>query len=298
MNSRNFLNIGLALALAGLTVLAIYEPGKEKPISQLLLTSLKPAEIQKVVIEQATQNILTEKPILKTIVLTKTNDQWQMSQPYKNGANALRINKFLELSRTRSHSQYSVADINLQQLKLSAPDLIISLNDTKLLFGTTDALKGYRYVQINNTVHLITDRFSHLVRGQATSLLSPALLPKNTTITKLVLPKMALQIRGTSWQSKPENNSVSADQLQQLVDEWRFARAQRVSKMTVNNDNTRSIIEIHNDINQRILYNLTQTKDEIILARTDIGLRYHFAAETGKRLLNPQPDKSGLSASN
>ncbi len=298
MNSRNFLNLSLTIALAGLIAVAVYNPGKETPVNNIFLTQLKPADIKKIIIEQIQQGATSEQAILKKTILTKTNDQWQMHKPYNGVANTLRINKFLDLSHAKSHAQYLAADINLQQLKLSTPDLIIHLNDAKLIFGTTDALKGYRYIQINNTVHLITDRFSHLVRGQATSLLSPALLPKNTTITKLVLPEMIVQIKGASWQSKPEDKSVSTDQLQQLVDEWRFARAQRVSKMTVNNDNNGSIIEIHNDNNQQILFSLAQTKDEIVLSRTDIGLSYHFAAETGKRLLKAQPAKSGLSNSN
>jgi hypothetical protein len=46
-----------------------------------------------------------------------------------------------------------------------------------------------------------------------------------------------------------------------------------------------SNIEIYNDMNKRISFSLTHTKDEIILTRPDTGLRYHFSTETGERLL-------------
>lgn len=298
MTTRNFLNLGLALALAVLIALVIYDPGKEPPVSKTFLTPLKPADIQKLVIEQTKRGDTTEPKVLIKTVLTKKNDQWQMIIPYNNLANTLRINKLLKLSHATSHAQYSATEINLKQLKLSSPDLTVSLNDTKLFFGTTDALKGYRYIQIKNTVHLITDRFSHLVRGQATTLLNPALLPKNFVITRLVLPELTLQANEMGWKASPNNKSFSADQLQQLIDEWRFARALRVSKITTTTDDKGPSIVVYNDKNQRFSFNLTHTKDEIILSRTDIGLRYHFAAEAGDRLFKPQPSKSSSTSSN
>jgi hypothetical protein len=210
-----------------------------------------------------------------------------MNIPYNNLANTLRIDKLLKLSHAKSHAQYSATKINLKQLGLSSPDLTISLNNTKLLFGTTDALKGYRYIRIGNAVHLITDRYSHLVRGQATTLLSPALLPKNITITKLVLPELTLQTSDTGWETIPDNTSISADQVQRLLDEWRFARALRVSKITTTTDEKGPSIVVYNDNKQRFSFKLTHTKDEIILSREDTGLSYHFATETGEKLLKP-----------
>ena len=298
MNTRNFLNLGLALALAGLMALAFYESGNVTPDNNKLLTQLKPTDIQKIVIKQTQQGGSPENTIPATIVLKKTNDQWQMDEPYNNQANTFRINKLLAIAQTKSHAQYSAAEINLNHLKLSSPDLIISLNDNKLLFGTTDALKGYRFIQINNTVHLITDRFSHLIRGQTAQLLSPALLPKNTIITRLVLPGLTLQTNETGRHTKPDNKSISADQLQQLLDEWRFARALRVSKLPpVARDKADGIksttIEVQNDKNQLLHFDLIRQDDEIILQRADIGLSYYFTAETGERLLTLPSVNSG-----
>ncbi len=283
MKPRNFLNIGLAFVLLSLIALIAYEPGEEIVASKVFITQLKPTDIHKLVIEQAQYG---------RVVLTRTNDLWQINEPYNNQANTLRINKILELSHAKSHAQYPATDINLKQLNLSTPDLTITLNDTKLIFGTTDAIKGYRYIQVDNTVHLITDRFSHLIRGQASQLLSPALLPKGTVISKLVLPELTLQTNETGWSISPDNKSISADQVQQFLDEWRFARAIRVSKMTANADkgatgSKRSAIKVYSDENNLILFDLTQTEDEIILQRSDTGLQYHFTVEAGERLLKP-----------
>ncbi len=293
MNQRNVLNLGLALALAGLVVIVTYEPGNNIHEKTTLLTQLTPTDIQKIVIEQINQ---------PSLILSKTDSQWRMIKPYNNLSNTLRINKLMALVNAKSHAQYSATDINIKQLGLFTPDLIIKLNDTKLAFGTTDALNGYRYIQINNTVHLITDHFSHLIRGQAANLLNPALLPNNTLITKLVLPEWTLQTNGTGWKIIPDMNLKSADTIQQFLDQWRFARAIRVSKLTTNTNikpdsKITATIELQHDNNQVILFNLIRAEDSIILQREDIGLSYYFTNEAGHKLLklpsnnNPTNDK-------
>jgi len=277
MNQRNILNLSLALALAGLVAIVAYQPDKELDEKITLLTRLTTTAVQKIVIEQINH---------ANIILTKTNDQWQMNEPHNSLANTLRINKFLALISAKSHAQYPASSDNLKQLKLLTPNLIATIDDVKLRFGSTDALKGYRYIQINNTVHLITDRYSYLVQGQATKLLNPALLPKNTTINKLVLPELTLELAKTGWQTQPPNKSASADQLQQLLDEWRFARALRVSTIPPNNQRKAATIKVHTDNKQIHLFDLFQQKDEIILQNKNTGLSYHFATEAGERLLN------------
>ena len=294
MNKRNILNVGLALALASLVAVVVYDPGKEAPKKAVLLTQLTPTDIQKIVIEQTNQH---------SIVLSKTKNQWQMSEPYNNQANTLRINKLLALTSAKSHAQYSASETSLKQLKLFTPELIVTLDDKKLSFGTTESLNGFRYIQINNIVHLITDRYSHLIRGQATNLLNPALLPNNTKINRLVLPELTIQTNETGWQTIPDNKSDSADQLQQLLDEWRFARALRLSKISSNTnrkatDSKGAVIEVHIDKNQLLHFDLIRRDDEIILQRADTGLSYHFATEAGERLLKLPPGISNSTNNN
>ena len=298
MNSRNVLNLGLTLALAGLVVVALYDSDQETPEISIPLTDLKPDNIKQIAIEQVQQGSQSKQILRSRTILSKTGDHWQMEQPYKNIANTLLIDRILGLTVTKSHAQYPIANVNLKQLELLVPDLTLILNDTKLLFGTTDAIKGYRYVKINNTVHLITDSFSHLVRGQTTALLSPALLPEKFGITKLVLPNLILQSDDEGWKTIPENKSVGADQLQKLLDEWQFARALRVDKMSPNTENKTANIEVHNNKDQRILFGLSRIKNEIVLSRSDIGLNYYFSAEAGKNLLELEPTTPEINSTN
>lgn len=288
MNSRNLLNITLALTLVALVILAVYEPGSEEPTTKVSLTTLKDNDVQKIIIEQIQQ---------PRLVLQKSNDQWNMSEPFSVPANALRINKFLAISHTTSHSRYSLNDIDLTKLKLHKPELILYLDNTKLAFGTTDALNGFRYIQIDNTIHLTTDRYSHLIRGQATALISPGLIPKNATISRLTLPGLKLMMDGNGWRVENTDTTLNTDLIHQLLDEWRHARAMQVSrviKASTSSSNQQldpvdtqvdMPIEVQINDNETIRFVLSRTEDEIILTRTELGIRYHFETDVGERLL-------------
>ncbi|MCK4586973.1 MAG: hypothetical protein KAU29_06505, partial [Gammaproteobacteria bacterium] len=119
---------------------------------------------------------------------------------------------------------------------------------------------------------------------------------------KLVLPEWTLQTNGTGWKIIPDMNLKSADTIQQFLDQWRFARAIRVSKLTTNTNikpdsKITATIELQHDNNQVILFNLIRAEDSIILQREDIGLSYYFTNEAGHKLLklpsnnNPTNDK-------
>lgn len=280
MNSRNLLNITLAMVLAGLVLLVIYEPGKATRPPADKLTTIDQADITTVVIEQPQQAI---------IKLLKNNNGWQMQEPLSISANNEIIDNLLEIVNTTSHSSYPVSGINLEQLQLTTPRLTIHFNNTSLSFGNTDALRGYRYVLTGDRVHLITDRFTHLIRGKLTALVNPSPLPGNIKLTKLVFPEITLQLEQDNWSTIPDNKFENADQIQQLIDEWRNARAIEISLVSdtrkQQDTGNASAIEIFTSNKGNIQFNMAMSTDEIILTRSDIGLRYHFERQAGERLL-------------
>ncbi len=133
MNQRNIVNLSLAIALAVLIAILAYEPSNETPEKIVLLSQFLSSDIHKINIEQINQHDIT---------LAKMNSQWQIISPTNNQANTLRINKFLDLTSAKVHASYSLDNINLTHLNLLTPELMVTLNNTKLFFGTTDALKG------------------------------------------------------------------------------------------------------------------------------------------------------------
>ncbi len=280
VSAKTTLNIFLAIALAGLLALVVYEPGTTEAPAAEKLTTLMPETVQKISIVST-----RHAPLL----LEKKSGQWQMQAPLKMPANVGRIQLLLKVLQTKSIARYPMSRVDANQLQLDAPNLSLTFDNLLLRFGATDALGGSRYVQVGNTVHLITDRYSHLAKGKATDFVSSALLPPASVIDELVLPSLHLAQQGMHWlaNEKPAN----ADAIQSLLNEWRHARALRVSelaKTVMPLKATESItVTLGKEANKQTLhFSLLRNDSEIILQRQDLGIEYHFPVEAGERLLS------------
>jgi hypothetical protein len=279
VQSRNLLNLLLALILAALAALAFYEPGKAPPAAKPVLTPLQPDEVHQLRIESSNGT---------SISLIKQQGHWQMTSPYQVAADDNRIERLLAVTSAESQASYSMAQVDANQLQLDSPQLVLTLNgDTVLRFGTTDSLQGRRYVQLGNRVHLIVDRYSHLVRGNATLLVNPQLLAQAEPITQLVLPGLRLTQDSKGWQLTAADDATkqehSADQLQALVDEWQHARALSLSAID-RNAPVEDKVSIRTT-NAELQFALRHADDELIIQRPELGLAYHFSQEAGQRLL-------------
>jgi hypothetical protein len=285
MTSRTLLNLVLALSLAGLIALAIYEPGKGDKPAMTSLTQLDPKNIQQIHIQSSGQ---------PSIELKKVGDHWRMLAPFSVSANQERITQLLKITQANSHAAYPMDQVDARQLQLDKPMLTLTLDDVSLRFGTTAPLGGSRYVQVGQRAHLITDRYSHLVRA-ATGLISPTLLDNGDKITGLHLPTLDLKLDDGRWRlaNKDAAHQPNPDNIQRLLDEWRYARALDIQALVTSSPTKNSrpspIIEVVTESGTR-QFVLQQTKDELVLKRLDLGLQYHFSREGGQRLLNlPAP---------
>lgn len=276
VTSRTILNVLLAVGLSGLIALTIFEPGKDDAPNATLLTELDAKQIHQIIIQSLGR---------PEIQLQKVDKQWEMLSPFSASANQERLNQLLYLLTAKSQASYPAEQTDTQQLQLDAPSLTLQFNNTRFKFGGTAPLGDSRYVLIDNTVHLITDRYSHLVRNAATDLVSPTLLNTNDPITTLDLPTVSLALRDGQWQiDKPQSQKIeNPDHVQQLLAEWRHARAFSVQPLTP----TPQALEAITLTTEKSTFHfmLLKTKDEFVLRRNDLGLQYHFSNEAGQRLL-------------
>jgi len=277
VSPKTLLNIFLALVLVGLLVLVIYEPGKTESPDAKKLTALDPDTVQKISIES---------PSRPSLLLTKKSGHWQMQKPLMMAANTGRIQQLLKITQAKSIADYAMSRVDANQLQLDTPSLSLKLDDVLLRFGTTDALGGSRYVQVGNTVHLITDRYSHLMKRAATEFVSPTLLPQGNVIEKLILPDLRLTQQDGHW--SVDGYEGDADAIQMLLDEWRYARALRVSLIDKDAAVTKENIAVSvgkGADKQTFRFTVLRSETDIILQRAEPGIQYHFPLEVGQRLL-------------
>lgn len=95
------------------------------------------------------------------IIFTKHQNIWQMTSPKTAAANNTRINAMLHILQTRSYAQLYVEVPGLNQFDLLNPAVTLQLNDHEFFFGGTNPLEHRRYLQFEDTVHLINDGLFH-----------------------------------------------------------------------------------------------------------------------------------------
>jgi hypothetical protein len=283
MKSRNLLNLILALAVAGLVLIVVFEPGKEPPPAKVLLTAMKAADISHIEIQQDTG----------VVVLENRDGQWRLPELPNVAVSEGKIDTLLSLVGATSHARYAAASMNLEQTGLNRPELQITVNGTRLSFGGTEPLNGRRYVQVGDSVHLIVDRYSYLLRGDAESFVDSALLPLDAALSEIRLPDFSLRSRDGHWILEGGEVSPGTDELQRFADSWRHARALRVSRVEGEFAGGKAIELQLRQQSEPLRFTLLQSGDETILTRADLGLRYHLSASTAESLLKlPTPPAS------
>lgn len=281
MGKRMLLNVWLAVALLILVWIVWQEPGHAPKPPSVKLTTMTPSDIDKIVITNNNG----------TITLIKQGDTWQLSQPVEIEANSVRVDDMLELLQTESLSRFPVADRNLSEYGLAKPAVKVRFNDTEILFGGLTPVDKQRYVKLGDTINLITDRYMFELTGDAAAWASRNLVPPGKQIVTLQLPdrKLSKNDKGI-WGETPAEKDVSPDALQTLVNEWSQVQALRVTTYEKHTDQGEVVIGIM-DQSQPLRYRIIARKPELILARPEIGMQFHVAAEQADRLLSVKSSK-------
>ncbi|HEB94611.1 MAG TPA: hypothetical protein ENI94_14385 [Gammaproteobacteria bacterium] len=274
MNSRNLLNLGLAVALLILGGFIVFSQQEPSPVETARLTSFAMADIIRIEIRPARH---------ADTLLERRDGEWRLVEPFTARADTARVDAAIGLARARSLARYDASAVDTQQAGLVSPDLVLRVNDVTLALGGTEPLRGQRFVRQGDQVHLIVDRYSYLLQGEPASLVSPRLLPAGAHLQEIVLPGLHLLQRNGHWQLA-EGEAASADALQALVDEWRHARALRVSRRDGDEDGEPIILQLAADT-APVHFILQRGDEEVLLIRPDRGLAYHFLPAVAERLL-------------
>jgi len=272
----NILLFVILLALIGFISLGTY-----KDDSPATLTNIDKNSVSEITIHREKQNI----------VLTKKNNAWRVTKPINILANEFRVNTLLALLNANTGRQYDIDKIDLKAYGLQQPRAHIQFDQTHIYFGKASPVNVMRYLQVNNKMCLLFDDLYPLIRSQPTSFIDLALLPPNASIKNITLPNVQLIKTDKNWKTKPEN-IADADQIQQLLQNWLYAKAFAVHHFMKRKSLGEIIIEFDNS--QTIKFKITDTSPWLILARTDLDIEYHLDISQKEKLLSfptPEPEK-------
>ena len=283
MKNRWLLNIGLALLVGALVLLVIYQPGTKKPAPGVPLTTLAP---------EAVQRIRLLRPGQAEIDLEKAGDDWRMTAPRAARANGFRLADLIRLASIPVKVRFPAVAADLGRYGLDHPLVTVFLNDAEIRFGGMHPLDNELYALHDNQVQLIPAGALRTAIAPLADLLSTSLLEDKTKILALLLPGFSLKQNAQgAWVRTPELKQLASDRINQFVDEWRYARALSVAPYSGKAASEQVVITVANGARPRtIKIGVLQRSPELVLLRTDEKLEYHFPAETGKNLMELQPD--------
>lgn len=277
MQSRLLVNLGLLLLVVALGYLVFTSNDKDSDAARVL-TNIKAESI----------NTITIRHNNRVTNIEKTNGHWQITSPVNIAANDFRIGTILKLLSTASYADYAADSLEPGKYKLEPADTSITFNKLQIDFVMINPINNYRYVKVNNRVHLIDDHHYPLLSSQPGTLVARTLLPADSKINKLVLPEQTLALNSKEiWRSTKE---ISADAVVETLNNWRNTEAFGVHDYFERKSLGAIKVYIDN-VYEPIQFFITDVDPWLIIARPDIKLEYHFNLELYDSLLRPGAKK-------
>jgi uncharacterized protein DUF4340 len=281
VNKRTWINIGL---IGLIVLLTIY-----------INTSDQDKEPEVIRVSNIEQNNIVQIKVLRKDLddfeFNKNNNIWSLDRPQQFIANSARINAMLRILKAESFAQLNPEEVDLDQLGLSEPNVVMKLNDYEFKFGNTDAIDQRRYVLFDKTIYLTNDFLYQQLMTNAAFFANPKLIPENFLIESIQFPENKIsQIDGV-WKLE-KLMDISPDQLKRIIFNWNNAVAISAEQYQPA-DNNESIIKITSTDHKSILFLLISNDPHLVLARKDLGIQFHMGSdETNKLLLIEGADPS------
>lgn len=276
MNRRNLLNLGLLLLIAVLVLLVIYQPGIDQPTGQPALIELD---------REAVDHILIRRTDAEDIELERDDrGAWQLRQPLAIGASEFRVDSLLRVTASKSLGRFAADGVSLADYQLAQPQVELVLNRShRIAFGGKTPLDHRRYVLFDGNVHLINDTLYYHLIGDVATFVRQRPLPEGAAISALELPQFSLMWHDQRWQLEPADDAVSADHITRLLDGWKYASAMQVKGY--DGRSGEAVTVTLEGKSSPLNFLLTAREPDLVLARPELGLQYHFPAESAAELL-------------
>ncbi len=156
MRSRLTTNLIMLGIIIGLIMVVLIELKPEKvsptPISSLELDTVTTLKLAK-----------RDKPLLH---FEKQKAGWVMLSPKKGKAEPEKIKGLLEIARVWSSSTFPLNPEKIARFGLNPPAITLQLDKLLIKVGDIAPISQQRYLQIDETLYLVTDNFYHHLIAQ------------------------------------------------------------------------------------------------------------------------------------
>ena len=282
MKSRLIINALLAVVLIVLGFIIVLKPNPKNAGSSALVAINSP-DIKTITIKRKDNDSLH---------FSLENGHWVIDQPIQAPALVGKIERLLKIAQIKPPVSYPLEGISLENFGLLDPKVSIQFNSSSLNIGLSESVHFRRYVSDHQQLYLLDDTFLHHLTAPLNAYIDTRLLPNNIQIVRLQTPLLDLQQKTDhSWVNKQTpTDEISADSIQILFDEWRFARAIKVTPQLQKVTGKPIIITLSNQ--NRLEFTLIQGEKTMTLISSKNKLAYTFSRHKYRKMttlpaLNP-----------
>lgn len=282
LRRRWLLNAALLLLIGLLAWLVLQRAGRENDIAGPPLATLAADSISQIRIE---------RPAHPAIALEKTGAEWKLTAPVTARANPFNVESLLRILAAPAETRFPAAGQDLAKFGLDRPQSRVRYGDAEIAFGALHPLNNRIYVLHSNEIALIPAHYLASAVYPYANFIDSRLFEEQRKLTAIKLPDFTLAQEDGAWHKHPPDKQLTSDRLNEFAAEWQNARALGVEKYS-----GREILD-HVEINsvrdgkdEKLALGILAYKPDFVLYRRDENLEYHFTEDTGKRLLNLNPE--------
>lgn len=286
MIKRWLVNLGLLLLIAGIVAFLYLRPQPEQDGSAAHeISDLKLGDFSKVSIEF---------PAKAPVAFEKIDGYWQMTKPYQARADQISVQRILSIVAASSREKFITDD--LAKFGLDQPKLKLKLDEKEFLFGTYNPVSGEQYVAFGGAVYLLDAIYSESAGIQVVEMIDKAPLKPTEKIAGFDFSRLEqweeirlnIDLLDGKWKASATNAKPVQDEMNEWLEiAWKRTPAKSVEPYEPDRTATYPSFEVKLAGGGKVHFDKIQESPELLLARPDEGLIYHFAPDIGFSMLNP-----------
>ncbi len=222
-----------------------------------------------------------------------------MTAPNQTRADQASVQRILSIIAARSKEK--IVSTDLEKFGLKNPAIKLKLfrdknNSEEFLFGTHNPVTEEQYVAHHNAIYLLPNTYAEAASTQIIELVDKQPLKPTEKVAGFDFSRLeqweqsrlSIGLADGKWQVSIAGAKPQQNELNEWLDfSWLHASAKSVEFYTPDRKATYPSFEVKLVDGSRVHFDKLQESPELILARPDEGLMYHFDAEAGFNMLNP-----------
>jgi hypothetical protein len=291
MKKRWLLNLVMFCVVAGLVAFLYLRPkqGAEQA-DTYEISNYKLAEFNAISVEFPTKAAVT---------FEKVNGLWRLTAPYKTRADQPSVQRILAIIAAKTESK--IVSTDLEKFGLNNPSIKLKLfrdqnNVEEFLFGTHNPVTDEQYVSHKNVIYLLPNNYAEAASTQVIEMVDKAPLKPTEKVAGFDFShleqweesRLQVDLVDGNWKVSIANAKPQQNELNEWLDySWVHNLAKSVEFYTPDRKATYPSFEVKMADGSKVHFDKIQESPEMILARPDEGIMYHFPPDAGFTMLNP-----------